>query len=161
MANKKERSYFLLTLIVFVLLLCFAVFSLIYLFIKIGEEKSFTNNVFELIYMGVHIVMMVMGIIMTKEAMSKGSIIMRSLMYTKYGQVSIRARLISLAFMLMGLGLFVYGLLIILPLGLYDFSFPIALKWDMMNVGATIVITSFLFFLFPFFLPSDLDTNKR
>ncbi len=161
MVNKKERSYFILVLVTFALLLCFAIFSLFYLFVKIGEEKSFTNNVFELIYMGVHIVMMVMGIILSKEAINKGSNVMRSLMYTKYGQVSIRARVISLIFMAVGCGLFIYGLLIILPLGVYDFSFTTALKWDMVNVGLTIIIIAFYFFLFPFLLPSDLNKSKQ
>ncbi len=156
MIDKKERSFFTLMIFLFSFLLLFASFTLGYLFVAIGEEKSLTNNIFELIYLCLHIVMMVLGILLSNEAKRRGSNVMRSLMYSKYGRVSVPARVISLLFVALGLFLFIYALLLLLPVGLYDFSFPIALKWDMLNVGITIAVISFFFFLFPFLFPNEV-----
>ncbi len=160
MIDKKERSYFTLLIFVFSSLILFAIVSLGYLFVKIGEEESLMNNVFELIYLGLHIVMMVMGIILSNEAKRRGSNVMRSLTYSRYGRVSMPARIISIAFILLGIALFTYALLLLFPIGLYDFSFPIALKWDMLNVGVSVAIIAFFFFLFPFLFPNKVTKTQ-
>lgn len=145
----------------FSLLLLFACISLAYLFIAIWNEGSLGNNYLELFYMAVHIVILATGIFLSKDGMRRGSNIMRSLMHNRYGRPSIPARIISSIFVVIGVVSFAYSLLIIMPIGIYDFGFPLALKWDLLNVGATLAIVAFFFFLFPFKLPNEAKKEER
>lgn len=147
-------------LLSFSLLLVLACSSLIYLFVAIWQEGSLGNNYLELFYMAIHIIVLVTGIFLNKEAMRRGSNVIRSLMYSRYGRPSLPARVISLIFVVVGAFLLVYSLLIILPIGVYDFGFPLALKWDLLNVGATLAIVAFFFFLFPFKLPNEAKKEE-
>lgn len=147
-------------LLSFSLLLLFACVSLTYLFVAIWREGSLGNNYLELFYMAIHIVILVTGIFLSKEGMRRGSNIMRSLMYSRYGRPSIPARIISSIFIAVGIVSFVYSLLIIMPIGIYDFGFPLALKWDLLNVGLTLSVVGIFFFLFPFELPSEIKKEE-
>jgi len=118
------------------------------------------NNYLELFYMAIHIMILVTGIFLSKEGMRRGSNIMRSLMYSRYGRPSIPARIISSIFIAVGIVSFVYSLLIIMPIGIYDFGFPLALKWDLLNVGLTLSVVGIFFFLFPFELPSEIKKEE-
>lgn len=143
-----------------VCLLLFAFSSLFYLFVVIGQEGSMGKNFLELFYMAIHIVILCVGLFLVKDALKRGSNIVRSLMYSRYGNVSIPARIIFLFFCVLGLASFIYGLLVLLPTGIYDFKFPIALKWDLLNVGLTFFAVSIFFFLFPFFFGNEAKKAK-
>ncbi len=160
MIEKKEKRYFRILEIVLIFLLAISFSSLIYLFVAIGQDGSISKNLLELFYLAVHIVILCAALFFNKDALKRGSNVIRSLTYSRYGNVSIPARAISIIFFASGLTSFIYGLLILLPTGIYDFQFPIALKWDLLNVGLTVASISIFFFLFPFLFGFEPKKTK-
>lgn len=161
MVTKKETRYLRLMQFVTIFLLVFGIFSLAFCFYQIYFENSIKNNMFELFYMAVHFIILILFFLLISDAFKKGSHIMRTLMYNRFGQVSHIAPFAFGGILLLGLALFIWTILIMTPTGVYDFKFPIALKWDMLNASLTLIVYPIFFILFPFLFAKNPANTKE
>jgi len=153
MLLSKERHYLIALLSAIAFLLLLSLVSFIGAIAVIYQTQTMNNNILELIYMGMHIIILVTALLFTKNALPHGSYVMRNLMYSRYGQRSRGALIISAFFTLLGLAVFVYFGLVFLGVDLPSWHFPIALILDLINVGLTLTFFGLFFFLFPWFFP--------
>ena len=158
--SRKERNYILALFIGEIALVVLAVFSMVYAIVKIGEQGSMNNNFLELLYMGIHIVILVTALIFTKTALDKGSYIMRNLMYSQHGGRSVTAMVIAGILSALGLGTAVYFALVLFGLPLPSWNFPIALLLDLVNSPLTLFYVGIFFLFFPFIGPKMLKKSK-
>lgn len=161
MITKKETHYLRLMQGVTIVLIVFGVFSLAFCFYQIYFEKSIKNNMFELFYMAVHFIILVLFFLLISDAFKKGSHIMRTLTYNRFGQVSKVAPFVSSSLIALGIALFIWTILMMTPTGVYDFKFPIALKWDMLNASLVLIVYPIFFLLFPFLFAKNPAHTKE
>lgn len=161
MVTKKEvrflKTLFGLWIALGVLTLVSAVLSVA----SIYQENSINNNIFELIYMAVHLIAIGFAIMVTLNAFKKGSFILRGLTYGGNLGVWKPIRYASAVLGLLGLAMTIYGILILLPLNVYSFSFPITLKWLLVDVGLFLFVLMAAFFLFPFLFACNPTLTKK
>lgn len=161
MVTKREVNFLHSLLAIWIILSVFTLFSAIYCIVDIWQNQSMNDNIFELIYMGIHLIVLVFLIMVTLSAFKRGSFIMRGLVYSAYEGVSIPFMVVVGFIFLVGLFLFIYGLLIVIPTGVYDFKFPITLKWAILNAGLLLVFLMGAFFLFPFLFAKNPTLTKK
>ncbi len=161
MVTKREVNFLHGLLAIWIILGVFTLFSTIYCIVDIWQNQSMNDNIFELIYMGIHLIVLVFLIMVTLSAFKRGSFIMRGLVYSAYEGVSIPFLVVVGFIFLVGLFLFIYGLLIVIPTGVYDFKFPITLKWAILNAGLLLVFLMGAFFSFPFLFAKNPTLTKK
>ena len=148
--KEPERKYFVVALLVSLFLVICTIFSFVFLFIKCTSgEESFKNNIFEIIYMFFHFIVVGIASAFSLRAVQNGkSIILISLMYNQHHRVSKPAKIISLVLSSAGLILFVYELLVVTKVNVPHFDFPLGLSLDILNVSITIFLMGIVFFFY-------------
>lgn len=156
MLPSKERHYLIALFSVIVFLLLLSLVSFVHAIRVIFDAKTMNDNILELIYLGMHVIILVTALLFTRNALNQGSYVMRNLMYSRYGQRSRGALIISACFVVIGLATFLYFGLVFVGLDLPSWHFPIALILDLINVGLTLTLIGVFFFCFPLFFPFRL-----
>jgi len=163
--DKKEKGYLIAFFCSLIVLALIAVISFIYAAGKIYQEGSMNNNVLELFYLGIHFVILVTAILFCKNALTKGSYIMRTLMYSRYGRRSIFALVLTATFFFINCAVFVYFAAVLFGSGWPSFNFPITLIIDLVNTPLTAMVICFFFFgstfVFPYHNPLEDSQPKE
>lgn len=150
--KKIEETYLKVLLAVFIVLLVGAIASLIYALVVIFQTDAILNNILELVYMGVHIIALVLGISFIYNALKskKGSYIMKTLMIVpNTKEASKRARIIAIILSSFGFLGGVYFTLVLCGTPLPYFNFPIALLLDLVNSPFSVCIVGLFFIFYP------------
>ena len=150
MINKREKGFFISFAIILIALLVFAVTSVVLSAIVVTKENSFLNNVFEIIYLGVHFMITFFALVLAFKAVRDGSWVMKNLMYMK-DHDWIRSKMagyIALTVAIINFILLVYSSLMVFNVAPGFSSFP--LKLDLVNVSLTVFIVALYFYLYPF-----------
>ncbi len=144
-----------------IILAIFCLISAVVAIADIWQNKTMTNNIIELIFIAIHLIVLGFFIMVTLNSFGRGSEIIRGLSYSAHEGVSIPLRIASAFIFFLGVGLLVYGILILAPLGIKDFNFPIALKWAIVNAGLLLIVLMGAFFLFPFLFAKNPTLTKK
>ncbi len=147
-----EKNYLVSILVAFIALLAAGVFSFIYALINIYQNGTIMNNILELLYMAVHLIVCVMGIMFTIGTIksNEGSHFMKSLMISpKTKSASKPARIIAISLATLGLLIGIYFTLVLCGVPLPYFHFPIALLLDLVNSPFTMFIIGLFFIFYP------------
>ena len=157
----KEKNYFLTLFIISIALEVLCILSFVFGFIKMSQNGDINNNIFELIYMVVHLLIVFMAIYFCLMAYKNGSSIMRQLMYMRDHDrlISKTALVISLTLSLLGLGTCIYFTLALFMESIPTFNFPIMLLLILINSPLTVFIFGLAFFLYPLII-NNLQKKK-
>ena len=154
MIQEKERKFFIVlgVLVAISILISFVTFAIA--IINVWNSKSLMNNVFEIIYMAVHLIIAFFTFIMILKAVKAGSFIMKELMYNRNNHKlrSKTAAVIALIFFSVFLILLVYSFLCMINVPIPRLNFPFALFVDIFNVGLLVCIVSIAFYIYPFYM---------
>ncbi len=161
MVTQKEVRFLHLLFAAWIVLTAFALISTVISIVEVWQTNTMNNNIFELLFMACHIILLVFLIMVTLNAFKKGSYIIRTLTYGAYEGASLFFRFLSIFILVIGSALLVCGILFLLPIGIHDFSFPITLKWAMVNSGATLLVLGLSFLLFPFLFAKNPTLSKE
>ena len=161
MVTQKEVRFLRLLFALWIILMAFGVVTTAISIADIWRSQTMNNNIFELLYMAFHLIVLGFFIMVTLNAFKKGSFILRGLSYGAYEGASLFVRALSIFIVAVGIALAVFGILFLIPNLLYDFSFPITLKWAMVNAGLTLLILGLAFFLFPFLFAKNPTLSKQ
>ena len=143
-----ESNYMKVTSVLFGALTIEALFTGVYLLIHcFNGTEDFNNNIFELIYLAFHIIIVLSFTILAFKAITNGSIFIKQLTY-RYTVINIRARVISIIAATIGLGGTIYAILMLCNAA-PSMSFPLGLKIDILNAGLTLLILGCIFILYP------------
>ena len=159
-----ERKYLKSLFVVFIVLLVGSIFSLIYALVDIYKNETILNNILELLYMAVHIIILVMGLLFTLSAIrsNKGSHIMKSLMITPNTRLTSKpARAIAIIFSTIGLGTCIYFILVLCGMPLPYFHFPITLLLILVNSPFTLFIVGLYFIFYPYIFHKCLKEDEQ
>ncbi len=161
MVTKEEVRFLHLLFASWIVLMAFAVATTVLSIVNIWQANSMNNNIFELLFMAFHIILLGFLIMVTLNAFKKGSHIIRSLTYGAYEGASLFYRALSILILIIGIALTVFGILFLAPTGIHDFGFPITLKWAMVNAGLTLAVLSLAFLLFPILFAKNPTLTKQ
>ena len=151
--NKKVDSKFFL---VYTILEALSFIATIVLFVisiaSIIKNKSLNNELFELVYFGIHIIIHFMALAFTFKAIKNESFIIKSLAYNRYSehQRSRGATIICSVFIALFMGLLTYSILIYTNSNIYDFHFTPTLKLVIIAVSVFMIISLSSFIIYPF-----------
>ena len=132
--------------------------SIIYGMIVVIQNNELPNNIFELIFMGGHIVIVCFIIIISIEAIRKKPFILKTLTIDNEGNRRNSFSYGGLVLAVIGLGIIAVGILIIT--NVIKTSFPLFLGLDIANFGVTLVLIGLSLFLFPFAYAKDYIVEK-
>ncbi len=161
MITKKEQNYMKILLSSWIVLLIITVVSAVLCLTDIWQNETMTNNIFELLFMAIHLIVLGFFIMVTYTSLKSGSHIIRGLAYSSHDGVSIPLRIASIIIFSLGVALLVMGILYLTPSGVYDFKFPITLKWDMINSGLLLMVLMGNLFSFPFIFALNPSLSKK
>ena len=155
----KEQNYFKLTFVTAVLLVVCTIVSFVSLIFAFSKGvESAGNNVFELMYMAFHFLVVGLACVFSLRAIKDNkSIILNTLMYSQYHRRSRPAMIIAATLATIGLGFFIYTLLVVLNVGVPHFNFPLGLNLDILNTALTLLLMGLIFFFYPILKG---ETNK-
>ena len=155
----KEQNYFKLTFVTAVLLVVCTIVSFVILISAFSKGVEVAgNNVFELMYMAFHFLVVGLACVFSLRAIKDNkSIILNTLMYSQYHRRSRPAMIIAATLATIGLGFFIYTLLVVLNVGVPHFNFPLGLNLDILNTALTLLLMGLIFFFYPFIKG---ETNK-
>ena len=146
----KEQNYFkLIFATAILLLLCtIASFVLLVVYFSKGLETP-GNNVFELMYMSFHFLVVALIAVFSLRAIKSGeSLILTTLMYDQHHQRSKPARIIALVFAGLGFAFFTYELIVTVGVNAPHFTFPLGLRLDILNTTLTLFLMGLVFFFY-------------
>lgn len=161
MITKKEQNYMKFLLSSWIVLMIITFVSAVLCLIEIWQNETMTNNIFELLFMAIHLIVLGFFIMVTYTSLKSGSHIIRGLAYSSHDGVNIPLRIASIIIFLLGVALLVMGILYLTPSGVYDFKFPITLKWDMINSGLLLMVLMGNLFSFPFIFALNPSLSKK
>ena len=148
--NVIERRYLKIIFTTICLLTAFYLFCVIYFLREcFSGRENFNNNIFELIYMAVHLVILATAIIFSIQSLKQGSSFMNDLMYDERKIVSKKAKIISLVFSFLGLFALIYSTLLFFKVDIPSFHFPLGLIIILINVGLAVFIIALFFYFYP------------
>jgi len=155
----KEQNYFKLTFVTAVLLVVCTIVSFVILISAFSKGVEVAgNNVFELMYMAFHFLVVGLACVFSLRAIKDNkSIILNTLMYSQYHRRSRPAMIIAATLATIGLGFFIYTLLVVLNVGVPHFNFPLGLNLDILNTALTLLLMGLIFFFYPILKG---ETNK-
>ena len=155
----KEQNYFKLTFVTAVLLVVCTIVSFVILISAFSKGIEVAgNNVFELMYMAFHFLVVGLACVFSLRAIKDNkSIILNTLMYSQYHRRSRPAMIIAATLATIGLGFFIYTLLVVLNVGVPHFNFPLGLNLDILNTALTLLLMGLIFFFYPILKG---ETNK-
>lgn len=151
MKMTKERKYVISLTLVFILLIIACAISFILGFVDMSEKDTLGSNIFELIYMTFHAIVLLVGLAFCIAHLKGNNYhIMRNLMYQEgYHQVSRTA--IIIASILSGIGFLTgtYFALVLCGVPLPYLNFPIMLRLILVNTPFTVFIVGLFFIFYP------------
>jgi hypothetical protein len=139
-------SFFVLQIAMFIL----GVLCVVYILINAMRNDTLLENVMPLIYLALHFAILAFGIIMTFKAIKHGSLIFNTLCFDESGYDIIGPKITSGIFGTIGLGLFIYFLLVFSGVPIPGHQFSIGLIVDLSYVGLCLFILCLYFFIYPF-----------
>ncbi len=160
MVTKKEVRFLQLLFALWIALMAFAIVTTVISLADIWQTETMNNNIFELIFMAFHLILLGFFIMVTLNSFKKGSYIIRTLTYGAYEGASLFFRALSILILIIGGALLVFGILFLIPSLIYDFNFPLTLKWAMVNAGLTLLVLGSAFLLFPFLFAKNPSLTK-
>ena len=129
MNKEQERQYASKIFILTIVLMVVSVAGFIYACYTFFHGEPINNNIFEMIFYGGHILILVMAIYFSYTAKNKGLYIIKKLMYVdERGNKSTGAFVISWVFVGLSFLVFIYFLLTFFIPALPTFHFPILLR---------------------------------
>ncbi|MBO4855797.1 MAG: hypothetical protein J5511_00290 [Bacilli bacterium] len=152
MANKKEILFFTLLALIVGLFAVGSIAAFIYAAYDANEKGIVFGVTFELVYMGLFFVVQFFAILMSIKAVQNGSFIFSELTHIR-NNAKIRSKpaaIIALVFAVINLALFVYALLVVLPVNVPMFNFPLALFLAVLPTSITILTIAIFFYIYPF-----------
>ena len=159
--SKLERRYLISLFVSICLLSGLYLASVIYFLVECFQgNEPFNNNIFELIYIGVHAIILAVAFSLSFKAIKNDPFILNSLTYGEGKVKSKKASIIAIIFFFIGLAMFIYGLLLFLKVDIKDFGFPLGLKVILMNVGLFILILALYFYFYPHYHERGKIENK-
>ncbi len=161
MVTKKEARFLRLLFATWIALMVFAIVTTVICIVDIWQNESMNNNIFELIFMACHLIALGFFIMVTLNSFKRGSYILRNLSYGSFEGPSLYVRALSIFILAVGAALTVFGVLFLIPGLIYDFNFPITLKWAMVNSGLTVAVLGLAFLLFPFLFAKNPTLSKQ
>lgn len=161
MLTKKESLFLRVLLGAWIVLALIGLVTVILSIAEIWRTNSINNNIFELIFMGIHFIVLCFFIMVTIDSFKRGSQIIRGLAYSAHSGVSIPIRVASILIFILGMALVIMGILYLTPSGVYDFNFPITLKWAMVNSGLLLMVLMSAFFVFPLLFAKNPTISKK
>lgn len=152
MKMTKERKYVISLTLVFILLIIACAISFILGLVDMSEKDTLGSNIFELIYMTFHAIVLLVGLAFCVAYLKGNNYhIMRNLMYQEgYHEVSKTARIIAIIFASVSFLVGIYFFLVLLDFGLPYLGFPIMLRLILVNTPFTVFIVSLFFIFYPF-----------
>lgn len=160
MNNYHERKFYKHVVMAAVISLVLAIASTVYGLIAVFKNNTIGNNLFEIVYMGVHIIISLLLIILSVEAITKKPFILKNLTYRNELEPNNFYRFGGLVIAVFGLGVMVFSILHVLDIITILSSFPLFLRIDGANAGLNLVIIGMSFFLFPFSYEKDIIVEK-
>lgn len=161
MITKKEQIYMKILLSSWIILIIITLVSAVLCLTNIWQNETMKNNIFELLFMAIHLIALGFFTMVTYTSLKSGSHILRGLAYSSHDGVNIILRIASCIIFSLGLALFILGILYLTPSGVYDFKFPITLKWDMINSGLLLMVLMGNLFIFPFIFALNPSLSKK
>ena len=152
--NRREKTYIKSFFAMIIILLILGIVSFVYSIVEIFNTQTLNNNIFELIYMGLHLIIVVFILMMTKSSLNKEeSVVFKPLMMQKGDRFSNRkAQVIALILGIGGLFCAIYFFLVQIGVSLPKPNFPITLILDLVNSPLTVAILGFYSFFYPYVL---------
>ena len=152
MENKKEKLFFTLLALIVGLFAIGSIAAFIYAAYDANQKGIAFGVTFELVYMGLFFVVQFFVILMSIKAVQNGSFIFSELTHIR-NNAKIRSKpaaIIALVFAVINLALFVYALLVVLPVNVPMFNFPLALFLAVLPTSITILTIAIFFYIYPF-----------
>ncbi len=146
----KERKFFIALLITFSLLFVLGVVSFIYGIVTVINDGSFSNNVFETFYMGIHLIICAVLASLCVNALKRGSFVLKDLALVNGQYLSKGWRIIGFIFVILGFVPFIYFLLILFGVPLFNFNFPLMLILDLINAPLTLCVMGLALIIYPY-----------
>jgi len=151
MKNREDKYLSYLAISLWVIAFIYLASVILFLVLAFLGQEDFNNNIFELIYMGVHTVMIATALTFTYKAIksNKGSYIMKNLMYKEdSNEISKISKGISLGLFIVAFIFFVYTILTTFGIG-YSFSFTTGDKLIIINASLLVMDVSLFFHFYP------------
>lgn len=126
---------------------------IVYGMIVVIQNNELPNNIFELIYMGAHIIIACFIAIMAIGAIRNKPFILKSLTLDTEGNKKGAYPIVGIIIAVLGVGMIVLGILLMVKV--IPSSFPLFLNLDIANGGLTLIIVGLSIFLFPFSYQKD------
>ena len=161
MVTKKEKCFLGTLLALWIILGVSSIVFAVICIIDIFNNDTMNDNIFELIYMAVHLIVIGFFIMLTINSFKKGSYFLRNISYSSYEGVSIPVRVVSIIGFVLGAALVVLGILYLSPLDIHDFNFPITTKYSMIDAGLLFIVLWGAFFMFPFIFAKNPTLSKK
>lgn len=160
--KEKERRFFLLLSILLIVVVVIGIATFAFAIVHIWKSNTFNNNIFEMIYMVFHLIIVFFAFAMAYKAINNGSFIMSELMYNRnnHNLKSNSASALALIFNIVSVLLFIYSLLAIIIPHLRIFNFPLALYVDVLNVSLAVFIVSMFFYIYPIYMKEIKEGEK-
>ncbi len=160
MKKIKERNYFIITTAAIAFLMAVCIASFVICFVSMAKDGSVSNNIFEIIYLAFHFIVLFLGLYFAIIAIKNGSQFMKSLMFTRANQKvrSKTASIIALVLSIVGFVAFTYFFLALFVKQIPSFNFPIVLIYDLINTPLSLFIIGLLFYFYP--ISVDFSVSK-
>lgn len=145
----RERRYLTTILITAIVILALGVASFVFSIVEILKTQQY-EAIFELVYLGIHLIMAVVYIIVTYKALKKGeSFVMRSLMVDDQGERGTPSSVLTMVFASVFFILAVYFALMFFGAVPTIFNFNKVLILCIVNGSLLVSSLGLFFFLYP------------
>ena len=152
MKNKNEKPFFIILTILLAILAVGSIVTFIYACYDANQKGIVFGVTFELIYIGLFFVVQFFAFTMSLKAINNGSFIFSELTHIR-NNAKVRSKpaaIIALVFAVVNLALFVYSLLVVLPVNVPMFNFPLTLFLAALPTSITIITVAIFFYIYPF-----------
>ena len=152
MKQKIDSKFFIIYTVLEAISFIFSVSLFIYAIINIFQNKSMNNEFFEITYFGIHLIIHFMALALMFKAIKQESFAIKPLTHDRYA-TSVRSNkavvIASVLATLFTLTL-IYGILIYINVGIYDFHFTTTLKLVLISVSVFMILSMSAFIIYPF-----------
>lgn len=156
MKDYYQRKYYKGLLIIAIICTLFALASVVFGLIKVIHDNQFNNNIFELIYMACHIIVMAFLIVLSSAALKNKPFLLKGLTIKSNTEVNNTAKFVGLGVGIFGVLFFAFSTLMMVGVIPNSFHFPTFLFLDMMNAAVTLIYVGFALFGFPHVYLKDI-----
>ena len=148
--KRRETIYATIILIVVIFLMILCIASFIYAVYTFSHGENINNNIFELIYMAFHFIVLFLAAYFALQARKNGLMFTKRIIYDEHGYLSKVAFVVACVLTFIGFAVFVYFTLAFFIKDIPSFNFPVTLILDLINTPLTIFLIGLFFVLHPF-----------